>query len=93
MRNTKENRTGSGAEGDRTLNLSIAKAGECGSFNSLGGGAGQAPLRQTPDDEENRDVRFNPLGGGAGAWDDPTLRQLRRRRNRFNPLGGGAGAS
>ena len=52
------------------------------SFNPLGVGAGERrpSCSHYP---KPRGMSFNPLGGGAGAWDDPTIRQLRRREESF----------
>jgi hypothetical protein len=52
------------------------------SFSPLGGGAGERrpSCSHYP---KPRGMSFNPLGGGAGAWDDPTIRQLRRREESF----------
>ncbi len=48
------------------------------SFSPLGVGAGERrpSCSHYP---KPRGMSFNPLGGGAGAWDNPTIRQLRRR--------------
>src|SRR5271157_4182894 len=52
------------------------------SFKPLGVGAGERrpSCSHYP---KPRGMSFNPLGGGAGAWDDPTIRQLRRREESF----------
>ena len=52
------------------------------SFSPLGVGAGERrpSCSHYP---KPRGMSFNPLGGGAGAWDDPTIRQLRRREESF----------
>src|SRR5271166_3751212 len=52
------------------------------SFSPLGGGAGERrpSCSHYP---KPRGMSFNPFGVGAGAWDDPTIRQLRRREESF----------
>src|SRR5271157_6527863 len=52
------------------------------SFKPLGVGAGERrpSCSHYP---KPRGMSFNPLRGGAGAWDDPTIRQLRCREESF----------